>query len=164
MIICETEFEIPDPQTPDYAMTEIDIYSHIPYGKDFPQHRLTLRKNLKSGEYEVYRRFYERQVIRGEMKEVGGYTLITAKDMKHEEVAFHDKDLSKVLDFMSGEVQRFWGDRGTDKPCEHRPPNLRWDCRIWKELSVDEKIKAIQESRKIGKQSSGGVSVEQKTN
>jgi len=66
MIICEAEFETPDPKNPDFSMTEVDYYAWIPYDMatpETPNHRLSLRKNLKTGEYELYRRLFQRRII-----------------------------------------------------------------------------------------------------
>jgi len=140
MIICETEFEKPDPRNPNYALTEIDFYSHIPYGSNFPQHRLTLRKNLKTGEYEAVR-VYQQRIIFSRKALTIDTTQVTGKV----EVPFVSRDLKEILDWMNREVQRFWGkihpNRELDRPCEHKPPNLYWRCRIWKETPFKEKIK-----------------------
>jgi len=127
MFICETEFEQPDPKDPDYSLVEIDYYSHIPYGSNFPQHRLTLRRNMRTGEYEIIRVYHEKQV----------------------EVAFKSKIFRKVLEWANGEVRRFWGqDREPDKPCEHKPPNLYHGCRIWAKTPYEEKMKIYKELAK----------------
>jgi hypothetical protein len=57
MIICEWDFNDPDPQNPNYSAYEVDYYMWIP-GRGINDHRLSLRKNLKSGKYEVYRHFF----------------------------------------------------------------------------------------------------------
>jgi len=140
MIICETEFERSDPSNPDYSMTEIDFYSHIPYGSNFPQHRLTLRKNLKTGFYEAIRVYQRRYLISRK-----GLTIDTGRETGQVEVAYRSESLKEILDWLNIEVQRFWGqvhsNRELDKPCEHKPPNLYWRCPIWKKMPLHEKIK-----------------------
>lgn len=147
MIVCSTEFEQPDPKNPDYSMTEVDYYAHIPYGSDFPQHRLTLRKCLATGEYEAIRVYQQRYFISRR-----GVSIDTGHETGQVEVAFKSKSLAEVLDFLNGEVKRFWGqvhpEREPDKPCEHKPPNLHYRCRIWKEMSYEEKAEAYKELRK----------------
>lgn len=44
--ICEHEFEAKDPENPDYSMTEYDLYAKLD---------MTIRKNHKSGRYEIVR-------------------------------------------------------------------------------------------------------------
>jgi len=51
MLLCEREFEQPDPTDPDYSLVEIDYCT-------VHNTRVSLRKNLKRGLYEVYRRDY----------------------------------------------------------------------------------------------------------
>jgi len=42
--ICEHEFNRPDPNNPDYSLVEYDLYAKT---------GLTIRKNLKTNEYEI---------------------------------------------------------------------------------------------------------------
>lgn len=42
--ICEHEFELPDPENPDYSHVEYDLYARL---------GLTIRKNLKQNIYEI---------------------------------------------------------------------------------------------------------------
>jgi len=147
MIVCETDFELPDRKNPDYTMTEVDFYSHIPYGKDFPQHRLTLRKNLKTMEYEIIRAYQQRYFISRK-----GVSIDTGKETGQVEVAFKHKDLQTSLDFANKEVEKFWADvhqdtRDRDKACQHKPPILHYRCRIWAETSVEEKIRLRRRHR-----------------
>ena len=60
MIICEYEFERPDPKNPQYSLVEVDIYGWIPrdFWSEIRDHRLSLRKNLKTGKFELYRHYY----------------------------------------------------------------------------------------------------------
>lgn len=53
MIICETEFEQPDPNDPEIALTEVDYYAWIPQAADVPNHRLSLRYRFATNQYEV---------------------------------------------------------------------------------------------------------------
>ena len=64
MRICEYRFNQPDPQNPNYSMLEIDYYSWIPPGKfsEVRNHRLTLRKNLETDAYEIFRKYYETSI------------------------------------------------------------------------------------------------------
>ena len=51
MLLCEREFERPDPCDPDYSLIEIDYCT-------VHNVRIALRKNLKKGHYEVYKHNY----------------------------------------------------------------------------------------------------------
>jgi hypothetical protein len=53
----EKEFEYPDPNNPDYSMVEWDCYIFHGTGNPVPEERFreSVRKNLKTGKYEVYR-------------------------------------------------------------------------------------------------------------
>jgi len=125
LIVCETEFERADPENPNYSSTEVDFYAHILYGSEFPQHRLTLRKCLKTGEYEIIRAYAQRFII-----EV--------------EVAFKSQSLKEALDFANKEVEKFWGHSLDGKVCQHKPPVLYWNCRIWKETLYDRSIEELE--------------------
>jgi len=132
MIVCETEFDKPDPKSPKYSLTEVDFYGHLPYPYRFPNHRLTLRKNLETGEYEAIRFYHRTEKV---------------------EVAFKSRSFREVMDFINGEVSRFWGsvfeDREPDRVCEHKPPNLAyWRCKIWEQMPTEEKIKILKGERR----------------
>jgi len=108
MIICERNFERPDPQDPRYSMHEVDYYAWIPYHlhKLIGDHRLSIRKNLVTGEFEVYRHYHR-----------------TGKD----EVIFSG-DFEDALEIAHHEVIRFHGDHEKDVPCQHRRPNIDIFC------------------------------------
>ena len=68
MIVCEYEFERPDPRNPYYSLVEVDIYGWISkeFWSEIHNHRLSLRKNLKTDKFESYRYYYvdgSKQVI-----------------------------------------------------------------------------------------------------
>jgi len=60
MIVCEYEFERPDPKNLQYSLVEVDIYGWIlkEFWSEVRDHRLSLRKNLKTGKFELYRHYY----------------------------------------------------------------------------------------------------------
>lgn len=125
MIICEYEFERPDSENPDYSMCEVDYYAWIPAGSGFPNHRLSLRKNLKTGEYEVYRHYVQTHVT--SRKEL---TVIQEKELGTEEVAFKSKDLAEAIKFADGEYKRFHGDdEEPDQVCQHKYPVQSFLCK-----------------------------------
>src|SRR5271157_4943396 len=61
MIACESEFETEDGNHPGYSLCEYDIYGWIPFRKaaerGITNHRLSVWKNLSTGEYEMYRNY-----------------------------------------------------------------------------------------------------------
>lgn len=95
MIICEFSFYIQDPKNLDYAMGEVDIYGSIPPGRDKPNHRLSIRKNLKTGEFEAYRHYHK--------------PALKILEGVKESVAFHSSSLEEVVEFTNGEVRRLHG-------------------------------------------------------
>lgn len=110
IVICELGFRYPDPKNPKYSRREVDFYMWVPVTArkkyHIGNHRLSLRKNLITGEFEVYRYFYE--------------------DGK-EEVAFSG-DFEGALEFAGREWNRYFGLAGwrrvPDKPCQHEPPDI----------------------------------------
>lgn len=107
MIICEYGFEEPDSSRPMYSHHEVDFYGHIPYPKtnEIRQHRLSLRKNLMTGKFEVYR-FYHHNCV--------------------EEVIFSGS-LEEALKVAYLEVKKYWGSLGKiepDLPCLHEYPQI----------------------------------------
>jgi len=111
MIICELEFEKPDPKNPDYSLLEVDYYAWIPKNNHIVSHRLSLRKNLKTGKFEVYRFFYTRRI---------------------EEVAF-EGSFEEALKFADAEYEKWHGKKESDKVCQHRYPYKSLSCKAQKQ-------------------------------
>lgn len=60
MIIRAEDFEFEDPKHKGYSMDEVDYYAWIPrpfIELGIRNHRLTLRKNLNDGVYEIVRHY-----------------------------------------------------------------------------------------------------------
>jgi len=125
VIVCESEFEHPDPDNPDYSMAEVDYYAWIPAGSGFPNHRLSLRKNMKTREYEVYRYYVEQRLISR-----GALTVITNVPMEREEVAFKSLSLEEAIRFAGNEFKRFHGLDHEDKVCQHKYPIKAFFCKV----------------------------------
>lgn len=110
MILCEFLFTIPDSTDPKYAHMEVDVYAWVPSRNPSENHRLSVRKNLETGEFEAYRHYH----------------------LKREKVvACADKNLQKVLDFTNKEFRRFHkpdADGELDRVCKHKPPDQAMLC------------------------------------
>lgn len=127
MFICENEFDRPDHKTPDYSLDEVDYYAWIPYPhhSEMPNHRLSLRKNLVTGEFEVYRRF--NQTYQRSSKVA---LIITQIDGETEEVAYKG-DLKGAIYFACAEWRRYHGEgKEDDEICEHQHPKKALFCRV----------------------------------
>jgi len=136
MIICEYGFEAEDSNNPGYSILEVDYYAWIPSAmrKTMPNHRLSLRKNLKTNEYEVYRHFV--RAIQG-MLILGGKftpkvrTHISARTQ--DEIAFKSKSLQDAVSFANSKWNKYHATkdykRMDDEVCIHKPPVLHWMCR-----------------------------------
>jgi len=114
IIICEKGFSDPDPKNPKYSMREVDFYAFVPFVKqreyNVRSHRLSLRKNLETKKFEVYR-FYP--------------------NSEEEEVVFSG-DFKGALSFANNERKKYWGSIGKiepDIPCQHEYPIIdKWFC------------------------------------
>lgn len=128
MIICEFEFEHPDTDNPNYSMTEVDYYAWIPIPKmeehNIENHRLSLRKNLVTNKYEVYRRFEKAVVVLDP-----GLLVMTGEDTGREEVAFESESLVEVIKFAGSESGKFHGEKEDDEVCTHEYPKKSSFCR-----------------------------------
>jgi hypothetical protein len=127
--ICEYNFLDEDPDSPGYSMSEVDYYAWIPakWHSAMPNHRLSLRKNLVSGEYEMFRAYHrgttvaQIKLVHEEREETG--LMITHTPSGIEEVAFKSKDLQEILDWGNREWN-LWHQapdykREPDRPCLH---------------------------------------------
>ncbi|MEM2612304.1 MAG: hypothetical protein QXJ45_06760 [Thermoproteota archaeon] len=124
MIICEYGFNNPDKEKPEYSFREVDFYGHIPYKYQIEtkNHRLSLRKNLKTGEFELYRYYHH----------------------DRSEKVIYSGNLADALAWAFKEKRRFWGELGNiepDVPCKHKPPVIDdWFC-PYKNRGRDEKCR-----------------------
>jgi hypothetical protein len=107
MIICEFEFDEPDRDCPKYSMMEVDYYGHVPADADLENHRLSLRKNLETGRYEVYR-FFQKE----------GRSV----------VAYSSRSLRRAIEWACEERKRVWGIDVVDTVCRHKPPHRSFWC------------------------------------
>ena len=130
MYVCEIDFELPDADNPKYSMMENDIYAWIPVDKQVkvPNHRLSIRKNLKTKKFELYRYFYHPVQI-----EMPNAIIITSVDGHDEEVILKSKSLKKILVKANDEWNRFhsgWAntERDRDEVCKHKPPECSIMC------------------------------------
>lgn len=77
MLVCELDrnWNVRDVyhQKPDYSLLELDIFSHT-RGKANPDFRLSVRKNIETGQFELYRDYHssaeEEVVLKGSFKNV----------------------------------------------------------------------------------------------
>jgi len=122
MTICELMFNAPDPENPDYSLHEVDYFAWVPAGSPVPNHRLSLRKNLINGAFEVYRRYYERRTI-----VTPSMTILTSDDTGMEEVVFSG-GFEEALRFADAEYEKFHGKKEPDKPCRHSYPQKALTC------------------------------------
>jgi len=118
MYICELMFDRPDENNPNYSQHEVDYYAWIPANVELPNHRLSLRKNLETGFFEVYRRFFRRLVTL-----TPNFIYATGDDTGLEEVAF-EGSFEDALEFANNEYERWHGkEHDRDKACQHKYPN-----------------------------------------
>jgi hypothetical protein len=137
LIICESEFDSPDPSLPDYSMCEVDYYAWIPLNaqvKGIPNHGLSLRKNLKSGNYEVFRRYDDEKIARryGNAKASSGpgFGGVRIYDV---DVIISCNNLEAAIRAAEGEWDRFHGPAkrsSRDEVCTHEYPTRALGCDV----------------------------------
>lgn len=132
MIICETEFQVPDPNDPEIALTEVDYYAWIPPTPECPNHRLSLRFRFATGKYELYRKYVTTRVAAIVGPQGGGIGIIQHKDDGDEQVVFADADLGKAIDFARDQVKKFHGYESKDQVCNHEGRGRAFGCKVGK--------------------------------
>jgi len=131
MIICETEFQVPDPNDPEIALTEVDYYAWIPQPADVPNHRLSLRFRFATGHYELYRKYVTTRVTAVVGPRGGGIVGVQHKPDGNEQTIFTDKDLGKVIDYAEGEVRKYHGyEKTKDQVCTHEGRGRAFSCKV----------------------------------
>jgi hypothetical protein len=96
MIVCEESFKGVNPNNSKYANYEIDFYAWIPPGEGI-DHRLSLRKNLGTGRFEIYRNYIN-----------GGAEIVFSGSL-HEGLKVGDRETMKIFGFDP-----------KDEACHHR--------------------------------------------
>ena len=125
MRICEHSFVREDPDLPGYSLHEVDYYAWIPQnrGHVLPNHRLSLRRNLVTMEWEFYRAYHRgttvQQIKAG--RDVAIMVIHLSGDIV--ETAFKTKDFKAALDYGNAEWNRMHKtddyEREPDMPCSH---------------------------------------------
>ena len=117
MIICEHRFNREDPESPGYSMLEVDYYAwtpETPETQDAQSHRLTLRKNLKTEEFEFLRVYPSNTII---------LTPTGTKRSAARVIAFKTKDFNEALNWGNKEWNRHHKtpdyERAPDTACPH---------------------------------------------
>jgi hypothetical protein len=102
LLACELAFDVPDVNS-TYSLHELDVYLYVPPDKreKIQNHRLYVRKNIVTGEFEVCRQYFPT----GEL-----------------EVVFKDKNFRTALRFASEELYKFYGIRKEFFLCTHKYP------------------------------------------
>lgn len=131
MIICESSFDDEDPRNPGYSLEEVDFYSHVPLNlKTTFNHRLSLRKNLKTSEYELI------QVgVDAHLHATPGSYFESFQDGKGVQIAAKSTDLSVVLAEANRLEARYWGpdEAFQDEVCKHSPRRHATCCKLWQD-------------------------------
>lgn len=131
MIICEHQFTQPKKENSDYSQHEVDFYVGVLPGEGLPFHRLSLRKNLGTGYFEVYRYYFHRQRVT-----LNGILDDTDPLLFKEEVVYSNPELRWALDFANGECNKLPGYRRHDWVCRHVSPIKSFGCPGEKKIEV----------------------------
>jgi len=136
MIICEYGFDIPDKKNPTYSNVEDDFYRWIPaeFRKTEEDHMLTLRKNLKTGEFELLKNLFVSNT---------------------QSIILKTKDLQEVLN-KANELWNYYHSkwakerREPDIACKHKVGEMSDFCMLYQKAKAEMKaqIKEIVESDK----------------
>ena len=130
MNICEESFNRgEDEDNPGYSNHEVDYYAWIPRTKQVetgtPNHRLSLRKNWVTKEYEFYRKYHRNTETTEIMLGSERGLMVIHKESGIEEVVFKSKNFQEALDFGNEEWNKWFSKfdpdyvREPDKPCTH---------------------------------------------
>jgi hypothetical protein len=122
MIVCEKDFEQPDPKDAEHSLAEVDFYARIlpnPSDPDWPRdHSLSMRKDLVTGLFEVYRTYIERA-----MTFKNCLVVDACNDSGETEVVFSG-DFCGALTFADSEHNKYLDTVMKDEPCIHDRPGM----------------------------------------
>jgi hypothetical protein len=123
MWVCEFRFNQPDPRNPKSSGRERNFYVWVPLKTELRirNHRLTLRKNLVTGEFEVYRAFGK-----------PFYTITPQGNLRNQNVGsdeiIYKGDFAGALEAGNHEYYKAHGRKLDQKPCIHRRPYADLYC------------------------------------
>jgi hypothetical protein len=109
--VCETEFDSPDKASPGYSACEFDVYGHVSgkwHGK-VRRHRLTIRKNLAAGKFELIHHYY---------------------DVDTDEVIFASPSFKEAIEKANDEYETYWDNPDRLSICKHEEPNKAIGCNV----------------------------------
>lgn len=125
--ICEKDFDTEDPNKKGYSMHEVDYFAWIPvdFRKTTPNHRMSLRKNLTTGKWEIYRFMWTNPSTT-----ITSNIIIETVGFKgYETVIYSGDTLSEAMSYAYGEYIKYHGSREPDEICTHGKSNNDWMCR-----------------------------------
>lgn len=141
--ICEYGFESEDKSHKGYSMKEVDCYAFIPPSAQkklgVQNHRLTVWKNLTTGEYELISVPMEER-IQNLILPGNVLTMIsnTATGDKYT-VVIKSKDLAVICEEASGLQQKYWGHDMTYLVCTHDSWEMSCDRALYELTKNEEK-------------------------
>jgi hypothetical protein len=103
LIMCELRFTRANPQNPEFSLLEPNFYVWIPAEKktESDNHRLSIRKNMETGKFEVCRSFRDGS-----------------------EHVIYQGSFENALKRGSKEFKKFHGRDLDDEPCRHKQPKV----------------------------------------
>jgi len=126
--VCETFFAGEDTDNPNYSFEEFDFYVKIPKNPEMRNHRLTLHKNLKTGNFEVYRQFMQEHKttvqIDGEIADIANQI-----DTELKETA-KIGNIEECLIFVNNEREKYRKRMTRYCICTHKFPSSALHCSI----------------------------------
>lgn len=135
MYVCESEFEMKDPNEVWHSMTELDFYAWIPvkFTNTERNHRLKMWYNFKNKKYELVKDYMEHSE---DIINIGNMIglIVGNSDTGKREVIFANESLQAVLDEANGLWNHYhseWADkiREPDKVCQHKHPHISFCCK-----------------------------------
>lgn len=144
--VCELNFEKPDPRRPTISMHELDFYAYVPavaiQKYSMHTHRLSIRKSMKTGQFEVYRFYPDNKTVFTVKDSARGmpFHMLGRKDIASvrqegsaEEIVFSGT-FDQALSVADNEDEKVWGSVFPDQPrmkhvpCEHEYPACSSIC------------------------------------
>lgn len=109
--ICESEFGTPDAKSPGYSHCEFDVYGHVSgkWHDKVRRHRLTIRKNLSAGKFELVRHYYDNET---------------------DEVILASERFRDVVEMANDEYETYWDRADRIVICKHDEPTKASGCQV----------------------------------
>lgn len=128
MLVCEKSFDTPDWSDNTFSLSEFDFYLYIPKQKLSENHRLSMHKNLTTGQFEVYKYHHTEWPVKPDPS-----PFTDCRRCRYGEVVFAGTFDEALAFGNKAAVDIGWPEKSHNVACPHTKEHHSYDCPDFKE-------------------------------